>query len=83
MATLTLTTPDPHDALSRVMAIFRLMDLPLGSIVLEPDGDGYRIAITVAEDDGLIDTLTARFTRLVSVESVTVERDRALRAAAA
>jgi hypothetical protein len=83
MATLTLTTADPHDALNRVMAIFRLMDLPLGGMALEPGGNGYRIAITVAEDDGLIDALTARFARLVSVESVAVERDRPLRAAAA
>lgn len=83
MTTLTLTTADPHDALNRVMAIFRLMDLPLGGITLEPDGDGYRIAIAVAGDDGLVEALVARFTRLVSVESVAVARDRPLHAAAA
>jgi hypothetical protein len=83
MTTLTLTTADPHDTINRVMAIFRLMDLPFERMTLEPGGDGYRVAITIAADEGLADALAARFTRLVSIEALTVERGRPLRAAAA
>lgn len=83
MTTLSLTTADPHDTLTRVLGIFRLMDLPLGHLAVEPGRAEYRIRIGVADDEQLVETLAVRFARVVSVASVAVSRDAAARAAAA
>ena len=67
MVRLNFTTVDPHDALTRALAIFRVMDLP----VLGFDGryveSEFRVSILVSADPAIADGLLDRLRRLVSV----------------
>ena len=73
MVRLYFTTDDPHDALTRALSIFRVMDLPILGFEGGYGGSKFQISIQIGADSALADSLLDRLSRLVSVRDARVQ----------
>lgn len=73
MARLHFTTDDPHDALTRVLALFRVTEVPLDGIEGRYEAGAYSISLTIPDNPDRIEALVYRLARLVSVGDVRIQ----------
>lgn len=67
MVRLHFTTDDSHDALTRALGIFRVMDIPVLGFEGGYVGSEFHLSILVSADPVLADSLLDRLGRIVSV----------------
>lgn len=75
MVRLHFTTVDSHDALTRALGIFRVMDLPVVAFDGRSADGEFHISIAVDADPALADALLDRLGRVVSVRGRWAQRD--------
>jgi hypothetical protein len=67
MLRLHFATDNPHDALTRALSIFRVMDIPVLGFDGECVGGTFQVSISVSADPALADSLLDRLGRIVSL----------------